>query len=131
MRIIYSDTLIDHFECPRHVGKLDHAAGHTGTGVAGSKQTGGVLQFQLRVDADNTIIDTRFQAYGPPALIAAGSWLAETAQGLSLTQAEQLDHKPVVEALQLPTVRQHFAFVAVDAVRSAIQDYKDKQKVYS
>lgn len=131
MRIIYSDTLIDHFERPRHVGKLDSAAGDTGTGVAGSKETGGVLRFQLRVDADNTITDTRFQVYGPPALIAAGSWLAETAQGLSLTQVEQLDHKPVVEALQLPTARMHFAFLAEDAIRAAIQDYKDKQKVYS
>lgn len=131
MRMVYSETLIDHFERPRHVGRLDGEARDVGTGVAGTRETGGVLRLQLRVDENGQVTDTRFQAFGPPALIAAGSWLAERLQGENLAQVETLSHQPVATALGLPSARLHFAMLAEDAVRAAIQDYKDKQKVYA
>ena len=131
MRMVYSETLIDHFERPRHVGQLDDAASDVGTGVAGTRETGGVLRLQLRVDEAGRIADTRFKAYGPPALIAAGSWLADMLRGQDLAQAAAIQHQPVAAALALPPARLHFAMLAEDALRAAIQDYKDKQKVYA
>lgn len=131
MRMVYSETLLDHFERPRHVGRLDGDASDMGTGAAGTRETGGVLRVQIRVDEDGLIIDTRFKAYGPPALIAAGSWLAENLRGAELARAEALTHQPIVEALALPPPRVYCALLAEDAIRAAIQDYKDKQKVYA
>lgn len=131
MRMVYSETLMDHFQQPRCVGRLDSASMCVGTGLAGSKETGGVLRMQIRVDQQGIIADARFQAYGPPALIAAGSWLAERLQGSALSGAESLGHQVIAEALALPSARRHFSFLAEDAVRAAIQDYKDKQKVYA
>ncbi|NLC37006.1 MAG: Fe-S cluster assembly scaffold IscU, partial [Alcaligenaceae bacterium] len=125
--MVYSELLTDHFERPRHAGRLDSDAGNVGTGIAGTRETGGVLRMQISV-TDSFITDTRFQAYGPPALIAAGSWLAEKLVGASLEQAQALTHQPIAEALALPTARLHFALLAEDAIRAAIQDYKDKQK---
>lgn len=130
MRMIYSELLLDHFEHPRHVGRLPEAR-DIGTGLAGSRESGGVLRMQIRVNEDNTLIEVRFQAYGPPALIATGSWLAEHIQGLALETAEALTHQPIVRALSLPSASLHFAMLGEDAVRAAIQDYKDKQKVYA
>ena len=131
MRMVYSETLMDHFHRPRHAGSLDASQMNVGTGFAGTKESGGVLRMQICVDDHGAIKQACFQAYGPPALIAAGSWLAENLHGRSLPEAESYGHKAVVEALLLPSSRLHFSFLAEDAVRAAIQDYKDKQKVYA
>ncbi|MFA7670503.1 MAG: iron-sulfur cluster assembly scaffold protein [Burkholderiaceae bacterium] len=128
--MVYSDALRDHFEQPRHVGAFDDGAEDVGTGMAGSAQTGGVLRMQLRVDETGVITDTCFKAYGPPALIAAGSWLAETIRGGVLEQAAAVTHKQLVSALSLPPARQHCALMAEEAIQAAIQDYKDKQRIH-
>lgn len=130
MRMVYSETLIDHFEQPRHVGCFEDTAPDVGTGSVGTPETGGVLQLQIQV-RNGLVVDTRFKAYGPPALIAAGSWLAESLAGGSLEQATALGHSAIVAALELPPVRLHCALLAEDAIRAAIQDYKDKQEVYA
>ena len=130
MRMVYSETLVDHFEQPRHVGRLDSDAGNIGTGLAGTRDTGGILRLQIQVEADSSICQVRFQAFGPPALIAAGSWLSERLHGATLEQAQALGHRDIAEALALPSSRLHFALLAEDAIRAAITDYKDKQKVY-
>lgn len=131
MRMVYSETLMDHFERPRHVGRLDTTSMDVGTGLVGTREAGGVLRMQIRVDEKGQITQARFQAYGPPALIAAGSWVAEALHGRAVLTAESLGHKKIAEALALPSARLHFSFLAEDAVRAAIQDYKDKQKVYA
>lgn len=129
MRMVYSEALINHFEQPRNAGRFEDAAPDVGTGLAGTQETGGVLQLQIQV-RNGLVADTRFKAYGPPALIAAGSWLAESLVGIGLEEAAALGHPAIVAALNLPPVRLHCALLAEDAIRAAIQDYKDKQEVY-
>lgn len=131
MRMVYSEVLMDHFENPRHAGCFDGPAENIGSGMVGSRETGGVLRLQIRVDDDGTIVDSRFQAYGPPALIAAGSWLANAVQGASLQESERLTQQSIVQALELPAVRIHCALLAEDALRAAIQDFRNKQRVYA
>ncbi len=131
MRMMYSETLIAHFEQPRHVGRLDDDAEDVGTGWAGTPETGGVLRMQIRVGDDGLVVDTRFKAYGPPALIAAGSWLSETLAGASLEQAEAMNHQAIAAALALPPARLHCALLAQDAAGAAIRQYKEKQGVYA
>lgn len=130
MRMVYSQTLMDHFQQPRHVGQLDAGAMGVGTGYTGTRETGGVLRIQIQVGAGGLITDARFQAYGPPALIASGSWLAEAIVGGDLAQAEALTHQDIVAALALPPARVHCALLAQDAIRAAIHDYKEKQRAY-
>lgn len=130
MRMVYSETLTDHFEQPRHVGRFDSDAANIGTGLAGTRETGGVLRLQICVDDASVINQVKFQAYGPPALIAAGSWLAEAVHGRTLSEAQALSHREIAKALALPSARLHFALLAEDAIRAAILDFKDKQKVY-
>lgn len=131
MRMVYSEALISHFEQPRHVGLLDEDATDVGTGWAGTLETGGVLRLQIRVGEDGLVADTRFKAYGPPALIAAGSWLSETLLGASLERAESINHQAIAAALALPPARLHCALLAQDAAGAAIRQYKDKQREYA
>ena len=130
MRMVYSEVLLDHFEQPRQVGELDAASADVGTGQVGSIDTGGVLRIQIQVDENRRIIAVRFKAYGPPGLIAAGSWLAEMIQDGSLENAEALTQHDVIAALELPPARIHCAMLAEDAIRAAIQNFKDKQRAY-
>ncbi len=129
MRLVYSKTLREHFEQPRHVGRLDPEAADVGTGSAGTQETGGVLRLQIQADAAGQIKAACFKAYGPPALIAAGSWLAATIQGLNLEAAAGLSHQPIAAALELAPVQLHCAMLAEDALHAAIRNYKDKQGV--
>ena len=131
MRLVYSEALMDHFLRPRHVGRLDADSAGVGSGTAGTAETGGVLRIQLQVDAGGQVTDSCFKAYGPPALIAAGSWLAEAIRGGTLAQAEALGHPAVVSALALPPAQVYCALLAEDAMRAAIQEYKDKQRAYA
>jgi len=129
--MVYSETLMEHFEQPRYAGRFDSSGDDIGTGMVGSRETGGVLRVQVRVSGRQHISEARFQAYGPPALIAAGSWLAERIQGMALDEAAAVTHQQVAQALALPSRSLHFALLGEDALRAAIQDYKDKQKVYA
>src|SRR5690606_10635730 len=98
--------------------------------MAGSPDSGGVLRVQIQVGEDDRVTDTRFKAYGPPALIAAGSWLAEAMRDSSLIQAAALTHQPIVTALALSPAQMYCAMLAEEAIRAAIQDYKTKQRAY-
>jgi len=130
MRMVYSEVLLDHFEQPRHVGELDAEAADVGTGQVGSMATGGVLRIQIQVDENHHIVAARFKSYGPPALIAAGSWLAEAIQNGRLDDAEAFTQHDVIAALELPPARIHCAMLAEDAIRAAIHNFKDKQRAY-
>ncbi len=131
MRMMYSEALMAHFEHPRHVGQLDGEAANVGTGWAGTQETGGVLRMQLQAGEGGRISDVRFQAYGPPALIAAGSWMCEAILGRSLEEAQQIDYQAIVAALELPPARLHCALLTQDVVAAAIRELKEKQGVYA
>lgn len=129
MRMVYSKILVEHFEQPRHVGRLDEEAAEVGTGIAGTKETGGVIRVQIQIGHDNEITTARFKAYGPPALIAAGSWLTDTLVGSRLDAAAAFTHQSVAGALELPAAQLHCALLAEEAVHAAVRNYKDKQGV--
>ena|SRR5690606_7686488 len=129
MRMQYSETLRDHFENPRNIGRLEESPA-TGSAVVGRRETGGILALHIRVDQQGLITEARFQAYGPPALIAAGSWLTENINGFSFAHAESISQHAVVEALDLPPVRIYCAMLAEDAIRAATQNFKDKQRAF-
>lgn len=130
MRMVYSKALLDHFESPRGVGRLDASLPQVGTGNAGAYETGGVLRLQIQVDQAGTIAAACFKAYGPPALIAAGSWLTQHVQGRRLDEAGALTHQPVAQGLEFAPAQLHWAMLAEDALRGAIRNYKEKQGIH-
>lgn len=130
MRIHYSDTLLEHFERPRYVGRLDHEPSDIGTALVGNPETGGILALHIQVDENGLIREACFQAYGPPALIAAGSWLTESIRGGNLEQAEAVTQQTVAEALELPPARIYCAMLAEDAIKAATKNFKDKQRAF-
>ena len=123
----YSDKVIDHYEKPRNVGSLDPTSDHVGTGLVGAPECGDVMKLQIEVDDEGTISDARFKTFGCGSAIAASSLATECVRGKTIDQAMELKNTEIVEELSLPPVKIHCSVLAEDAIKAAINDYKEKQ----
>ena len=122
----YSDKVIDHYENPRNVGKLDKEDQNVGTGMVGAPACGDVMQLQIEVGDDNIITDAKFKTYGCGSAIASSSLLTEWVKGKSLEDAKTIKNIEIAEELALPPVKIHCSVLAEDAIKAAIDDYMSK-----
>ena len=124
----YSKEVIDHYENPRNVGKLDEKDQRVGTGMVGAPACGDVMRLQIQVNQEGIIEDARFKTYGCGSAIASSSLLTEYVKGKSLEYATTIKNKHIAEELALPPVKIHCSVLAEDAIKSAIADYMEKNK---
>jgi nitrogen fixation NifU-like protein len=122
----YSEKVIDHYQNPKNVGTLDKSKSNVGTGLVGAPECGDVMRLQIEVE-DNRIIDAKFKTFGCGSAIAASSLATEWLKGMTLEDAVKLDNMELVEELNLPPVKIHCSVLAEDAIKSAINDYRQKQ----
>ena len=124
----YSDKVLDHYENPRNVGKLDDKDVNVGTGMVGAPACGDVMRLQIRVDDKGVIEDAKFKTYGCGSAIASSSLLTEWVKGRSLDEATQIKNQDIVDELGLPPVKIHCSVLAEDAIKAAIADVKQKRE---
>ena len=124
----YSDKVLDHYENPRNVGKLDDEDVNVGTGMVGAPACGDVMRLQIKVDEDGVIEDAKFKTYGCGSAIASSSLLTEWVKGRSVDQASEIKNKDVADELGLPPVKIHCSVLAEDAIQAAIADVKSKRQ---
>ena len=122
---MYSDKVLDHYENPRNVGKMDREDDNVGTGMVGAPACGDVMQLQILVD-DGIIQDAKFKTYGCGSAIASSSLLTEWVKGKSLDEAGAIKNTEIAQELALPPVKIHCSVLAEDAIKAAIKDYKEK-----
>jgi len=123
----YSEKVIDHYENPRNVGKLDDNDANVGTGMVGAPACGDVMRLQIKVDDNGVIEDAKFKTYGCGSAIASSSLLTEWVKGRSLDEATQIKNQDIVDELGLPPVKIHCSVLAEDAIKAAIADVKSKR----
>ncbi len=123
----YSEKVIDHYENPRNVGKMDADAPNVGTGMVGAPACGDVMRLQIEVDDSGVIKDAKFKTYGCGSAIASSSLATEWMKGKTLDEAEQIKNTAIAEELALPPVKIHCSVLAEDAIKAAVRDYKEKQ----
>ena len=123
----YSDKVIDHYENPRNVGKFDEKDTDIGTGMVGAPACGDVMRLQIKVGDDGIIKDAKFKTYGCGSAIASSSLLTEWVKGKSLSDATAIKNSEIAEELSLPPVKIHCSVLAEDAIKAAINDYKQRQ----
>ena len=124
----YSDKVLDHYENPRNVGKLDDDDVNVGTGMVGAPACGDVMRLQIKVDDEGVIKDAKFKTYGCGSAIASSSLLTEWVKGRSLDQATEIKNKDFADELGLPPVKIHCSVLAEDAIQAAIADVKSKRE---
>ena len=123
----YSDKVLDHYENPRNVGKLDADDEAVGTGMVGAPACGDVMRLQIKVNADGIIEDAKFKTYGCGSAIASSSLLTEWVKGKNLDEAEQIRNTEIAEELALPPVKIHCSVLAEDAIKAAVKDLREKR----
>lgn len=124
----YSDKVLDHYENPRNVGKMDDKDINVGTGMVGAPACGDVMRLQIKVNAEGVIEDAKFKTYGCGSAIASSSLLTEWVKGRSLDEATKIRNIDIAQELGLPPVKIHCSVLAEDAIKAAIEDVKNKRK---
>ena len=123
----YSEKVLDHYNNPRNVGKMDMNDPHVGTGMVGAPACGDVMKLQIRIE-DDVVTDAKFKTYGCGSAIASSSLLTEWVKGKTIHQVEEIKNTEIVEELNLPPVKIHCSVLAEDAIKSAVADYINKQE---
>jgi nitrogen fixation protein NifU and related proteins len=122
----YSDKVIDHYENPRNVGSFAKDESGIGTGMVGAPACGDVMKLQIRVE-DGIIVDAKFKTYGCGSAIASSSLVTEWVKGKTLDEAGSIKNSEIATELALPPVKIHCSILAEDAIKAAINDYRNKQ----
>jgi len=122
----YSDKVLDHYENPRNVGSFDKNDPNVGTGLTGSPACGDVMKLQIKVNTEGVITDARFKTYGCGSAIASSSLVTEWVKGKTLDQAREISNSSIAEELALPPVKIHCSILAEDAIKAAIDDYRNR-----
>ncbi len=131
----YGSKVIDHYEHPRNVGNFGTTQevkknSQIGVGLVGAPECGDVMQLQIRVDAETGLIDdARFKCFGCGSAIASSSLATEWLKGKTLDEGMAIKNTQIVEELSLPPVKIHCSVLAEDAIKSAIEDYKNKNGI--
>jgi len=122
----YSEKVVDHYENPRNVGSLDKSDASVGTGMVGAPACGDVMKLQIKVSASGVIEDAKFKTYGCGSAIASSSLVTEWVKGKSLDEAMSIRNTQIAEELALPPVKIHCSILAEDAIKAAVEDYRNK-----
>ena len=126
----YSDKVVDHYENPRNVGSFEKGDETVGTGMVGAPACGDVMKLQIKVNpATGVIEDARFKTYGCGSAIASSSLVTEWVKGKTLDEAMNIRNTQIAEELALPPVKVHCSILAEDAIKAAVQNYKEKHSV--
>lgn len=121
----YHTNVLDHYENPRNVGSLDKNNKNVGTGLVGAPACGDVMKLQIEVE-NGIITQTKFKTFGCGSAIASSSYATEFIKGKTLQQASNVKNSEIAKFLKLPPVKLHCSMLAEDAIKSAIQNYKNK-----
>jgi nitrogen fixation NifU-like protein len=123
----YSDKVIDHYENPRNVGSFEKGDDSVGTGMVGAPACGDVMKLQIKVNNETGIIeDAKFKTYGCGSAIASSSLVTEWLKGKTLDQAGSIKNSEIATELALPPVKIHCSILAEDAIKAAVDDYRNR-----
>ena len=122
----YSDKVIDHYENPRNVGSFSKDEEGIGTGMVGAPACGDVMKLQIKVDDNGIIRDARFKTYGCGSAIASSSLVTELVRGMHIDDASNIRNSQIAEELALPPVKIHCSILAEDAIKAAVNDYRNR-----
>ena len=121
----YGAKVLDHYENPRNVGKMDASKRNVGTGMVGAPACGDVMRLQIEVN-DDTITDAKFKTYGCGSAIASSSLLTEWVRGRNIDEAASIKNTEIAQHLALPPVKIHCSVLAEDAIKAAVKNYREK-----
>lgn len=128
---LYHENVVDHYDNPRNVGKMDASDPNVGTGLVGAPACGDVMKLQIKVDDDGNIVDAKFKTFGCGSAIASSSVATEWIRGKTLDDALSVRNSEIAKHLSLPPVKLHCSMLAEDAIKAAVKDIKSRRAAAS
>ncbi len=129
MSSIYSKKVMEHFENPHNMGEIKNPDGE---GKVGNPICGDVMSLAIKVvdrDGKEYIEDIKFKTFGCAAAIATSSMITDMAKGKILDEVYKIERKDVSGELGgLPPIKEHCSNLAADALKKAIDDYRNKRE---
>jgi NifU-like protein involved in Fe-S cluster formation len=117
----YSDRLMDHFLHPRNFGDLPDA---NAVAEVGAVSCGDIIRLSLKIENDS-VIESRFRAYGCGFTIAVASLLTELLKDKTVEEARQLTREKIIEAMgELPPMKMHCPVLAEEVLKMALNNYR-------
>ena len=129
----YSKKVVDKFEntinepAKHNVGRFNPKDMDIGTGMVGAPACGDVMKLQLRISDDGIIEEAKFKTFGCGSAIASSSYITTLVEGLTIGEAMEITNADIAQELSLPPVKIHCSVLAEDAVKAAINDWKEKK----
>ena len=127
----YHNNVIDHYENPRNVGKLNKKDINVGTGLVGAPACGDVMQLQIKVNNDGIIEKAVFKTFGCGSAIASASFTTELLHGMHIDKATSIKNTDIANHLKLPPVKLHCSMLAEESIKGAVENYKQKKNNFS
>jgi len=129
IRYKYTKTLVQHFETPMNVGSFSKEIKNIGTGLVGAPACGDVMKLQIKVNPETNIIeDAKFKTFGCGSAIASSSYATELIKNMNIELALKLSNQDIAKHLKLPPVKLHCSMLAEDAIKMAIEDFRNRSK---
>lgn len=122
---MYNEKVMEAFKNPQNVGEIED---YSGLGKVGNTACGDIMQITLKIEND-VIVDAKFKTFGCAAAIATSSTATQMVIGMTVDEALKLTNRAVVEKLEgLPPQKLHCSVLAEEAIKAAIEDYRNRQK---
>lgn len=125
----YTDKVLEHYERPKNVGSFTKEEENVGTGVVGAPECGDVMKLQLKINPETEVIeDAKFKTFGCGSAIASSSYVTELVKGKTVAEAYSIKNSEIAKELSLPPVKIHCSVLAEDAIKAAVEDWRDRTK---
>lgn len=127
---LYTSKVMETFKNPHNYGRIKNA---DGTGKVGNPVCGDVMHLYIKVaqnkKGQDFIKDIKFETFGCVAAISTSSIITDLVKGKTIKDALKITKDNIVKSLGgLPKIKYHCSVLAVDALKSAIDDYTSKKK---
>jgi nitrogen fixation NifU-like protein len=123
----YTDKVLEHYERPKNVGSFAKDESDIGTGVVGAPECGDVMKLQLKINPETEVIeDAKFKTFGCGSAIASSSYVTELVKGKTISEAYSIKNIEIVKELALPPVKIHCSVLAEDAIKAAVEDWRNR-----
>jgi len=127
--MVYSKTLMNHFQNPHNQGTISNA---DGVGEVGNIRCGDIMKIYIDVEKNDKgeeyLKDVKFETLGCAAAIAASSVLTDLAMGKTLDQALAITKDDIVGVLEnVPPLKYHCSILAEEGLKKAIEEYRAKK----